>query len=1622
MSDKDVPAATPSGETKAMRAGGRATEAGLSFQAEVGALLAAEMLARSSVGQLYGLAHNERVTAIRFEKLRGVDDVVVDLVGGGKIAFQCKTSLSVSDKEGSEFCKTIAQCVEECLASPALDPAKSALVIAVPPEASSSLDTLTAACRRVAAADLFELKQGSNAEQDAFDKLKACVDRAYAAQSPGKTPDYQLMARLLRVVKYERGPAGRTAIDGAKLLGRALYDGEDKGGAPYRTLTNIVRTMIASGVPASRQQFLDEMRRQGEVDTRTPGFDSDLEKLIRHSDEEQTRLDTFGTLPLDGYRLERSGQAALLAAAKDGSFLLIGEPGAGKSGSLGALARDWRSIGPVLLLSVDSFSSVTGVRQLADDLKLEHDVADVLEAWPSGKPGLVVIDALDAARGGQAETVFIRLIEAVARLAPRWRIVASVRTFDLLSGQRLRTLMPGVPPDAAYADARLPMTRHFLLSSLDADEQAKLAMDVPDLAPLIAGDDRRLASLLTNIFNLSIAADLIARGVAPTSFAAIANQSDLLDIYEDRRLTGVPARSAMIAGLEAMVDKGRLELRAADLDHPGLSDLLTGGILVERDDRYSFAHHIIFDHAAGRYFIENDSAEALTGQLVKLGAKAFMLAPALRFGLERYWRRDVSKGHSDSWALITTLAQGRDLGPIAAASALRIAVERVDIDDDLNGLREEIATAKSEDMSRTLFHLARFLAMRMEIAPLSASAMRAWAGLAHQLAKSGERLFLEPARFLLVPISHRFAELDDAGQNIFGEVARTLLTALQATDFNYRYARAMTIGFVAQAWCRDPEASRASFRSLLTPHWMVEHGHEDAHCIAGALEHIIPCDPEFAAEIFRAIFETPVPDDTITQMGDSRIMGLSSTRSQDFKHSYWVIDNMFRHVLKDAPEQAPALFTIAAMGRARPSDLQSDELRLKVGEEIITILRDGQDILDWRPKDDHGDPNHPKIPRAFANHVARTDSEELCQIVLAARAEKSAASVWRRLFGGQLSKRRRGPADALLWPVASQPELLESRELRRDTIDYLRAVYPYINTAQREAFEKRVAAYEPREAKRWKTYALPRLVSALPPESIATPGMRRRRATLERKGALIANPPDISFTRVGRRVLSPGQPDAPLSETARVGEAVQRAATRVNDVTRGSGPAKLWSALEKAERHATAIAADDPDYRDLWDAIAKGYLCLVEAKNFDPAVDKMPKLEAIVAFADRLARHPLPSPDDNDEKYGLGWSTGAVRVYASQAVMQIARRWLDKAPSIAAMIERLINDGAASVRYNLVQRLSWLAAKNPQGMWRHIEATARSEKSEGILVALIADPLARLAKCEQMQVEAMLDVIEQRNDVDRDANFGKLDDFIAQLAGILAVEFDSGPAQVLLDAWMERPVTSEKLDELFRHMRGKFFHGFLPESDVRHIQGARAHALAARAVESCRVQFEVAKTRLQGMPPDHSDRSAVEADYIGADRVIHEIVTQLYYGSGAYRPDHSEKRVIDDAPLAAAAHKVAFLDLWSDAFDNIEAVATPHTIKQLLELYEYLFDADPPRLFKRMASFLTGPAAQEYYQGEQLAAKDLVEFVRMLLADYRPLFSDPAQRDRLLDILSLFADAGWPEAMRLLWELPELLR
>jgi hypothetical protein len=144
----------------------------------------------------------------------------------------------------------------------------------------------------------------------------------------------------------------------------------------------------------------------------------------------------------------------------------------------------------------------------------------------------------------------------------------------------------------------------------------------------------------------------------------------------------------------------------------------------------------------------------------------------------------------------------------------------------------------------------------------------------------------------------------------------------------------------------------------------------------------------------------------------------------------------------------------------------------------------------------------------------------------------------------------------------------------------------------------------------------------------------------------------------------------------------------------------------------------------------------------------------------------------------------------------------------------------------------------------------------------------------------------------------------------------------------------------------------------------------------------------------------------------------LYFGSGAFR----ENNIDHASPILTDAGKGKFVQDALQMLKRLGDVAIPHTVYELVQVLDFLLPGDPAVCFDLFAHALTVSGQKHGFQGESLGVDVLVRVVSRSLADYDYIFRDPARRDKLIACLDIFIESGWPNALRLLYRLPDSLR
>jgi len=385
----------------------------------------------------------------------------------------------------------------------------------------------------------------------------------------------------------------------------------------------------------------------------------------------------------------------------------------------------------------------------------------------------------------------------------------------------------------------------------------------------------------------------------------------------------------------------------------------------------------------------------------------------------------------------------------------------------------------------------------------------------------------------------------------------------------------------------------------------------------------------------------------------------------------------------------------------------------------------------------------------------------------------------------------------------------------------------------------------------------------------------------------------------------------------------------------------------------------------------------------------------------------------------ISWGNLDVRVYAAEAWVSLAQRFASEHPVIVDRLEEIIADPVPSVRLQVAQNLQVIHAAAPERMWRVGERIAAEEVDLQVLSAYLGQSMRRFSHSDPDRCEKVLMIVRGRLDAVFADNRQGYNLLQGSLGGLTAQMF-VGQARALIRAWLEEWAADparygELLDSFTSPLRETFFRRYAPNA------ATQARAMCDRAQEGLDLILtsatSISADAYAVLVANPSDEDGAREQYRAAEKVINHAMDQLYFGSGAYANNREDGEGLPDV-----AAKKQFLIDYSKILKLLASSREPATLHRLVELYEFLIPGDPVAVFEAIHAILLGRGEEEGYHYESLGNTKVVSIIQRYIADYRTLFDDEDRRARLATILNLFSTAGWPDALKLLYDLPDLLR
>lgn len=1583
---------------------GRGTAAGVIFQAEIGAYIAAGALADRPLSRLSaGIPGN--AAKLLFETQAAVDDILVE-TENGIVFIQAKRTLPFSDTVGSELESVVTQFVRQFIAGATvasttrrLSYTEDRLVLAVSDEVANTIksDLREALDRyRTGAATGLPL-----AQKTALMKFHRLVKRVWQAQTGRRIPSSE-KRELLRLSSVAViGMAHR------QLAEEALRDLVTAPGQEAGVLDQLIAWAADSsqrGVGGDNAAIRLALTARGAALRAPPSYQPDVDRLFSHTEETLVRLHRFSEIraPEQTIQLTRSVVGAVVDAAREGNLAITGEPGAGKSAVLAAAARQLQEEAPVVVLAVEA--SFITLAALSEDIGLTASLPDLLRRIPGNRPAYLFLDALDAVRGGPAEAVYRRLVEITSAI-PGWRVIASVRTFDLRLGREWRRIFRGVPPSLTYTDDAFAAVRHVHVPLFTDGEKEAVFLQSDRLRQAVSAGGSRLNDLVANPFNMALLSDLLKEGLAPEALSRITSRGDLLGLYWEERLSDMGIRAT--AGLRIVVD-AMVRQRSIDIPETAVSmdaaetvtEICRLGVLkLESSGRLGFRHHILFDYAVARLLLSPDRQVALTHLQRQTGA-GLLISPSLGYWLESLKRELLPSAY---WSFLAQIIGNEEYDAIIRVECARVCVELIGPTENISPLAAIIRSDGSASL-KLFEHLIGSLATKIEDG--AQIELAPWVRLSSTVGVIGPEKSW-PLKTLVEILVERTTNENEFSH--LGQASRNLFDATIENENWIRGYSPLVIPLIAKTFRTDANASGIRLRKILEPSRFAQYGHIELPWLARSIIEIVQYDTILALECYYAAFQGGnFSRDQTTSMSESWILGLSSNAAQDFAMAAHELSRSFGAVIAASPEtgtRAVARVLKGEQERDHQLEEPSAPVTITMLGQAYLFMEDHSHVWGWNiDEETHYD--FAKIYRAFIEWVRAIDDEEiLTKIPHWLLEESNLAIVWRTSLDVGCAQPERLGSDMI--GTAIDRSILSSLDTRRSAIGLVQSAFPYLRPERRELVENELLSRDFSEFRRpeeAKTEILGTLFTAITPANLITDGARSFLARVTANGGSFENNRPVEF----RVTAGPNrdwledegvQTDTPnVSSLLALSEKLRSLFDELKDETlRADAITRLWdatAALDAGVETAGAVVTGALE-EEVLDTLATGL-----GRSLQFGVVPEAHKEVAIRRLLQISQHADPIPrEDTEASFARSpsWGSPSPRIAAARAIGRVATRAEFWSAVKDRLVELLFADPHPAVRFQLLGSVPWIGRISHEEMWGLIDRLLSSEANPTVLRRGVGE-LGALSGPDEVRLEPKLIELSKR--------FPKgetREDPITGLVVRYAIDRGYSRSAQELAGWVDDLSEAERVQQALFDTRDNILLG-IGEADPSKDEVRRRTAAFFSAVVS-RTELIVRSLASLNGPATEEQKKALSLFECVAD--------QLFFATG-----HDTLA----APLATASARSAFIAEYSGLVKTLMLLGTPKAVYHLLEMLEHFVDDEPEACFDLLSEAMLRKTGIARYEFEHLGAQLFVRLVSLYLADYRHIFTDVFRRQRLVDCIALFVDAGWKEARKLFSRLPDLFK
>ena len=1342
----------------------------------------------------------------------------------------------------------------------------------------------------------------------------------------------------------------------------------------------------------------------------------------------------------------------LLSFAARGSGVVIGSPGVGKTYLLKELHQHLKSSEvPYLLLPLDQLGNGTN-EILRQELSYKGDLIEKLKSVPvADDKAILLFDAFDAARDEETRNRFLKLIRrAVYKLEESWNIIVTVRTYDATKSQELLDLFGNREDTALTQDANNKiLCRHFIIPPFNENEILQAFDQIGCPKSIYNTGSQDFKNILSNPFNLWLLEKIIQTSKNVPDFSQIRSEVQLLGLFWERRIENENSEHVLRRISHRMVKERLLTIKVDDIyDDVGLDKpvrktawdkLQSDEILAKVSStgrRIAFSHNILFDYAISVLLID-DEPHHLEEFVLEEPSRPLFLRPSLTYFFTRLWYYDPTSFWKAFWHIFPS-NQSVHLRLVARLIPTSVIANEAHKINELKPLLEELqSTEKREIANEAVTRLLQALQT------LQIKHDTLWINFFDQVSLHLSEDFAWDLANLTSAILERVSESENSEVvNACGRIGRRFLKwiwqkreAGKSTWYD-QFGGRWVVPIVAQTYHTNSEESRMLLEKILE---LPQEDNFPITFLSRLTEHVDKIwkpDPEFATLIYRTVFHHNESSDAKTSLSGG-VLAMTSTRRQDYSMCRYRLIKHFSDFLQATP--LPATLSVI---RSLNVFIVGEHIAryLKAGvklEDTIEIfnfrgkpayfMEDGSYI--WDAQNSSDEPiEMADVLFEFIAELVNSEDAYLDSLLDVFRNEVIVAFFWKRLLG-TASQFPKIFAPHLFELCIAKP-ILRGNDTRYELGQFLEAAASEFSSDQLRRIEESILAL-PEEAtdedsRNALIYRRNRLLERISENLLVTDEAKQIQKKMVRENDIQENRPLVSFdTSWGpvteEKWLQTQGVDTTIPENQKLkrlsGPLNKFSSDWLNDAPTQEAVRLILPRLQEVYTKLKSDTEADQEainllWRNLTDCVAilSRIANNLESESF--TFCRQVLLEA--------AEHEEPKPDPKyDDQFNHPGYSPFPRHDAARGLLRLAFHQSDK--KILDAIEILANDAVPSVRMVTAKELFLVYNKAPGRFWHIMDNRATGEPNRVVqkfLYYTLTRVVAREKENEDKTTRVMAKLLAHTPPPTE--GLEPSDSFIVLLMWLIIDRQNSWAFKTIEDTYFKDPIRfanplSRAVSEVVRDY-------VLP----KYLETDEERRRAKRAIEWLEQVIDLVSDRIKKLYPivkqDETEENVKKLH--DTYKVIDEVITRLYFAV-AYKREQSEEPIEEisdglrrDYYNAVKPLMQQVITFAQDPASGIMFAPTAHYFMQLLRS----FLGCNPKEVLHLAAGVVKSSEQFGYTLDSLAVMEVVEFVEIVLADYRHEVRDGEALEDLLNLLDLFAKIGWSDALKLVWRLDAVFR